>query len=447
MAPKNRHDGWENIGTGLGVSGFDKRLQATSTLIVIPEAEAEVLWRSNDMAAKAIEIYPYEETRAGFKIEANGQDSALDEIHTLLEDMDVLGSIYTARCYARAYGGGAILLGADDGNRDLSQPLEVERVRAFEWMNVLHPQELAPHTWYGDPSAPKYGEVETYLLSPDSASGQNSGTTIVHETRLIRFEGFVASRQHRRQSRGWGDSVLNRVYETIRDFDSTWDGTAALMNDFAQTIFKMRGLHELVSSEDPEDQQRFRRRVAALDYSRSVVNSVLLDSEGEDFERKTTSIAGLPDVLDRFAKRLASALDVPVTRLFGDSPGGLSATGGADIQFFYDKVVARQHKELKKPLQRIVTLLAQANGIKLPENWKICFNDLTQLTEMEEATRRKTVIEGAKMAVDAGMITPEEAAVSLFGSGHFEDDIKLLTEDRSSVEPPEPEPMPGGFPK
>lgn len=360
----------------------------------------------------------------------------LEEIEHALDEMELLSKIYEARTYARAYGGGAWLLGADDGQRDMSKPLDPKRVRAFEWINVLHPRELSPATWYGDPGAPKYGEIETYYLTPDNMDGLGRlvGTQIVHESRIVRFDGVVVSKRHRRESvNGWGDSTLTRCWEIVRDFQSSWAATGVLMQDFSQTIFKMKGLADLVASEDPEDAQRFRNRVRAADYSRSVLNSVMLDADGEDFERKTTTVTGLPDLLDRFATRLAAAARIPVSKLMGESPAGLNATGDANIRWFYDDVKAGQVRDLSKIVRKVCELKAQAMGLKLPEKWSIKWKPLWQLDELQEAQRRKAVVEMVALAITNQMITPEEGAVSLWGGDTFSAEIKLATSDRSAM--------------
>ena len=600
-APVQRNNSWENVVSGLNVLGQDKRLMAEPVLTSIDWATAEILWRSDDMAARVIEIIPYEETREGFELCADEQEEEpdpesmgikapkpgekkpafgakpkpaaeakagaeknplkqdirqdafppkkkpddeleprpgeekpapnkgegiaigaprpegeptasgkaglapapvdpnapeqqdplaakpgdpllnkaapedpnatplgdpeqgtegagldpelepeeeetppeegddsdpLEELeNALLEEMDILAKLYEVRTYARGFGGGAWLLGADDGQRDMAQPLIAEKVRKFEWINVLHPQELYPKSWYGDPTAPKYGEVETYYLVPehvDGEAGKVVGTQVVHESRIIRFDGVVVSKRHKRSmSNGWGDSVLTRIYDVIRDFQSTWASVGVLMQDFSQTIFKMKGLNELVSSEDPQDALRFRARVRAADYTRSVLNSVMLDADGEDFERKTTSVTGLPEVLEKFAGRLAAASDIPVTRLMGESPAGLNATGASDIRFWYDQIKANQGKHLSKAVRRVAILKAQAMGLKLPEKWTIRWKPLWQLDELQESTRRKTIADMGVALVGCGAITPEELAVSLFGSDTFSAEIKLATKDRS----------------
>lgn len=438
--PQARGDSWTNLASGMGVLGKDRRLQAAPTLTLVDRASAETLWRGSDMAARLIEIWPYEMTREGWEIMVDGEMA--EEVTSKLDELDLQAKIYEALTYARAYGGGALLLGADDGQRDLAQPLVPERVRSFEWINVLLPEELTPQTWYTNPTAEKYGEPELYLLSP----ALGGASQVIHETRIVRFDGVIVSKRHRQEAAGgWGDSILTRVLSVLRDFDGAWDGAGVIAENFAQAVMKMKGLAQLLASEDPNDAEAFRRRVAAVIYSQSMVNVTLLDGEGEDYERKTTNLTGFPDLLDRFAQRLAAAGDLPLTRLMGVSPGGLNATGDSDIRLFYDSVKARQTRDLRKPITRVADLVGVALGKPLPPGWMLRFCPLWQETKQERALHRKTVLEGTQIAVGGGWVTPEEAAKSHFGGDQFSEDLHLDTLNREAMaeEDPPDENAPG----
>ena len=48
-----------------------------------------------------------------------------------------------------------------------------------------------------------------------------------------------------------------------------------------------------------------------------------------------------------FLQVAAGAADIPVTRLLGQSPAGLSATGDSDTRNYYDMIAARQELDLR----------------------------------------------------------------------------------------------------
>ena len=51
--------------------------------------------------------------------------------------------------------------------------------------------------------------------------------------------------------------------------------------------------------------------------ARSILNSIAIDSDGEDYDFKTFSMAGVKDVLDSTCNMLSAVTEIPETILFG----------------------------------------------------------------------------------------------------------------------------------
>lgn len=444
-----RFDGWVNAIMGIGTKTHDKRTASKLCATTLSREEQEGLWQGDDMIARIVEMPADEMMRAGFRLEIKDSkpsaradaiplpvptpptkppgvikppdeqiEAQADDVQARFEELEGPEQFLECLQAERGYGGAAILLGVDDG-QDPSKPLKEDRIKSFEWMNALTPQEVWAKTYYGDPRAPKYGKPETYEIQGDSSFGAKAVSLrnpVVHESRLIVFPGTATSRRHRYAQRGWGNSVLVRILDIVRDFQVSYGGAANLLTDFAQAVFKIKGLAELVAQNDDDV---IVNRARLIDMCRSMARAVIIDSE-EEYERKATPLSGLPELLDRFGSRLAAAADMPLTLLMGQSPGGLNATGESDIRFFYDRISARQNKYLRPRLERVLKLIMLAkggptNGVE-PEDWSLEFNPLWQLPEPEKATMRKTVAETDKIYIDAGVNTPEEIAASRFGS-------------------------------
>jgi phage-related protein (TIGR01555 family) len=275
--------------------------------------DAEIIWRADDIAAKLIEKVPEEMTRQGWtlKIEDDENKEITEAMENWARDLDLIGKAKEALEYSRAYGGAGIFLGADDGQKDLTKPLDVKRIKSFNWMNVLTPLEMFPRIWYGDPHAPKYGEPMIYRIQRFVFGGAvETGFSekifempLVHESRFIRVDGIRVSRRHLRQRNGWGDSVFMRALQVISDFQQAYAGASILISDFAQAVLKIKNLAELVSANDTATIQA---RAQLIDMSRSLARAVVIDSE-EEFERKATPVSGLPELLEKIREQQARA--------------------------------------------------------------------------------------------------------------------------------------------
>jgi phage-related protein (TIGR01555 family) len=161
------------------------------------------------------------------------------------------------------------------------------------------------------------------------------------------------------------------------------------------------------------------RRMEIMNMSKSVLNAILIDSE-EDYTRDNASLAGIPEIIDRFMLMVTGSTGIPVTRLFGRSPGGLNATVENDLRNYYDLVESAQGSTLKAPLSRFYKLLAVSLGIK--DKVKFTFNSLYQMTEIEhsekaqrDASTEQTKVNTMMSLVNMGALDADEVRHEYLG--------------------------------
>lgn len=347
----------------------------------------------------------------------NASDRA-SKVHQIWKRLDLLKKVRQARCYQRAYGGAAILIGAiDNGAPD--QPLALERVRELNYLTVLEPREIQPLAYYGDPLSPKFGEVEIWGIMPHSPGPMQAATIAiprlirVHESRLIILRGTVVSRQVSHGTmQGWGDSVLTPVYEVLRDFGIGWSAAGVLMTDFSQAVYKMSGLASLLSADNADD---FAERMRNMERGRSIARVTIIDAQDE-FERKATPMSGLPELLDRYQARVAAAAEMPVTEVFGESATGLNATGEGDRKSWHAEVSASCEEHVIPALERITEIALQVTG-GVPDSWEVCAKPLEQESGKERAEREKLEAEADHIRIEDQVVSPEEVCVSRYADG------------------------------
>lgn len=420
----NRLDGWENAYTGIGILGRDKRLGSVLGVEIIPQEQAEELWRGDDVIARIIETLPNEMLRSGHCPKVEGDKDLTEAMESEADRLNLGECARRALYYARAFGGAGILLGADDGSKDLAQPLAVDRIRSFDWLNVLTPRELQPVSYYADPRKPRYGEIAVWRIVPVDTppDAQNIGQMpLVHESRIIRVGGAGTTRgaAMRNVHPGWDDSILVRILQVVTDFQEAWAGASILLRDFAPPVLKIKGLAKILASATGD---ALTERAKAVELSRSIARTLILDSE-EEYSRQTVNVTGLAELLEKLMLRLAAAAQMPVSLLMGQTPAGLGATGQADTRWFYDQVSAQQDRQLEPLLKRFYEVAfsnraGPAKG-KIPENWEIVFPPLWQETELEQAQVRKTQAETDAIYLEAQVVTPQEIAKSRFGGDGY----------------------------
>lgn len=423
-----RRDGWDNFLTGVNTSRDKRGYACIEAPQVFDQRDLENFYRGNDLAKRICNLPAFEMTRKGWEldIDEDGDDVAdiKKGVHEYHKKLGVRRRVFQAAAFSRLYGRAYLLLGIDDGQK-ADKPVNWDRVRALRYVNLLDPWALRVFEIERDPFSPDFGKPKLYQLNTTSQA-----STMVHASRVIPFDGSVMTPYMERQGTGAAtstagvayvpDSVFVPLYKVLRDYDSTWDSAAILIQDFSQAVIKMRGLAEMMAA---NGEKAVRDRMEILDTSRSVLRAVLLDAELEDFSRTPTPLTGLPDLMDRWLHRVSAASEIPITLLFGMSPGGMNATGDSDLENFYNAIEAKQESDLRPALDTLVRAVLCAKdgpteGAE-PETWKVCFNKLWQLDELETATLRKTIAETDQIYITNQVTAPNEVALSRFGGEEY----------------------------
>ena len=180
----------------------------------------------------------------------------------------------------------------------------------------------------------------------------------------------------------WSDPVLLALYDAIHAVALTLAGATSLMHEAKVDIVTVPNLSEHLSSSETTAQLSARFGYAA---AMKLINNLLLLGDGETWNRQTINFAGLPEMVKTFLQMAAGAADFPVTRLLGQSPAGLSATGESDTRNYYDMVSARQEADLRPKLERLDRLIARSEGIEA-DALTFDFRPLWQLDAATAAT-------------------------------------------------------------
>ena len=120
-------DGWENVFTGLGVGGKDKRTGSTMKYRPLSEKEVEDLHDGDDIAHRVVNLIPTEGTRDWIEIKVNDDENLSKAITDAEENLELQSKIEKAWAYSRLYRGAAIFMAVDDG-LELSEPINPNRL-------------------------------------------------------------------------------------------------------------------------------------------------------------------------------------------------------------------------------------------------------------------------------------------------------------------------------
>lgn len=401
VIPFRGNDSLRNFVAGLGDPMRDKMAGTFYGLQILDDMQLGNIYRSNWLGKKIINIPALDAVRKGRDWQAEQ-----DQIEAIEAEEARLGfwpKLLQAKTMARLWGGAAIYIGTKD--TDLSQPLDFERMGkgGITYLTVLTRRDVSAGEVEQDVLSEFHGLPKYFEVTGSSATAM----VRIHPSRLAIFIGEPVgdSLLSLGQNYGWGDSVLEAVYTAMKNADATAANIASLVFEANVDIF---GVPDLMSSlADPEYAKRLNDRFSLAATAKGINKALIRDKE-EEYDRKQITFATLPEVMQTFLQMAAGAADIPVTRLLGQSPAGMSATGESDMNNYYDRVSSIQTLEMTPSLYRLDECLIRSALGSRPDEVFYSWAPLKQMTEKELAEIGKSNADTAAVLVNTGLFTPEE---------------------------------------
>ena len=419
-----RVDGLVNVLTGMG-SSRDKSQYTTSTPIVfLTQEELENLY-SEWIPKRIVDIVAEQSTRKGFKVLFGGEGAAAEEvsgIEQVIEDLYILENLGLASKNARLFGGAVILLYIDDG-RSADQPVDFRNIRAIEGMEVLDRWQIAPVI--NEDALYDYSKATHYQIISGDLIRQPQLVKI-HKDRILRFDGEWLPYRIRQRNYGWGMSTLQSVYDSFRFYSTGISSAATLLTEFDIFVHKLRGLSSMLAAGKEKD---VRDRLVLNDMSKSIYRGYAIDAEKEELEFISRNFGGVGEILEKLRIDIIGASQIPHTILFGESPGGLGSTGRSEERDFTKHLGDYQASHYKRPLQHLMKMIMMSKegptSGKVPESWRIKFNDLFELNEREKADVRARVAAVDGRYIQLGVLHPQEVADARYGGSEWSMELTL----------------------
>lgn len=426
-------DGWSNVLTGLGRVGKDKRSGMTADWERMDWDQTENIYACDDTAEKIVDVPVDEAFRKQPIFKKTDMDAEFNkELWDYLNSINFLEMFKQAAKWGRMYGGGFLMFGIADG-QDPDVEVDFERIRSVEWFNKLHRWDMNSIDIIHDVSSPFFREPERYVFSSGALSESDTVGPMIHRSRVVRFEGARLPERLYRANNYFNDSVLNRIQNAIKNFNSSHDSLAVLMQDFSGGVFKMKNLAQLIGAGQDE---AVMKRLQLIDMKRSMVKSIVVDAD-EDFERKATPLSGIKDALQKIDDRLVAASKMPHNILLGDTTGGglNSGEGGSEQEQWDDYIRNLQQTEFKPAMMACMNILLSAkdNPVtkgEIPDGFDISFPPLQEPSPKEKAEVYKTTAEGDAIYINAQVLDPNEVAVSRFSDDEFNQDTQIEVDIR-----------------
>jgi len=442
----NTVDSFVNFSQNLGI-GADNALSGASygfNPITRNRVLLEWMHRGSWLAGIIVDCVGDDMTRSGIDHEGEITPEDTATIEEAATGLDIWGKLNETIKWSRLYGGalGVLLI---DG-QDMSTPLRIDTIREGQFCGLA-----VVDRWMVEPSlenlvtefGPDLGLPKFYRITYQAPA---LAGRVIHHTRCIRLTGIKLPYWQALIENLWGLSVLERIYDRMIAFDSATTGAAQLVYKAYLRTYKVDGLREVIAAGGDallglQNSLEFMRRY------QSIEGVTLIDSADDLTADSHSAFGGLSDVLQQFEGQVAGGCQIPVVRLFGQSPAGFS-TGDTDLQNYYDNIRQQQEKDLRLGVTKVYRCIAASCGVELPGGWKIQFRNLWETKESEKGDIAGKVFDVVSRAEETAIIDKATALKELKQSskttGIFTNITDEMIQDAIDEPPPPPEIVGGG---
>lgn len=442
-------DGFDNFVSRLGLNN-NNTLSAglyVFNLMTRNRVQLEAAYRGSWIVGQVVDCVAEDMTRAGIDISTNESEADIKDMQSAIAKYQIWASLCRLTKWGRLYGGAIGVMQIE--GQDLSTPLKVDTVAKGQFQGVvvydrwmLNPDLTDVIRFGPDTGLPLYYYIVTSESPYQQMAPSATGQVKVHHSRVIRGIGIELPFWQAVTEMMWGESVLERMWDRLIAFDSVTMSTANLIERANNRTIGIEGYRQIIAAGGKAKEGLIAQLEAMREFQTNEGLTVM--DKNDTFATTNYSFGGLSDVMLQFAQQLSGASQIPMVRIYGQSPAGLNSTGENDLRIYYDKISAEQESRLRPGLDVLLRLMWQSVfGKPAPKDLEFTFVPLWQMSALDKSTVAKTNTETIVGAYEAGLTDRatgmKELRQSSGDTGLFQN---ISDEDIQEAEeelPPQPE--------
>jgi phage-related protein (TIGR01555 family) len=334
---------------------------------------------------------------------ASARQNKINQINDAFEKHNVRGLVRKAIEVELGMGRAQIYIKldhADDGLPFVTDPRGVKK-GALKGFRLIEPMWSTPSAYNAyDPT-----EADFYVPNKWFVLGKQ-----VHADRLMTLVMRPVPDILKPAYNFGGISMFQLMKPYVERYQRTADSVAQIVQAFSLTILSTDMSGILANGESDAN---LWLRAGIFNRFRENSGLMLLDKESEVIDQINTPLTSLPDLLTKSQEQMAGPSHTPLVKLLGVTPDGIGNSTDGEIRVYYDYIMAQNEAHIG-PIIKTFSDLIQLNlfgEIDPAIKWE--FNPLYQLNELELAQVQETKGRNAKQLVEAAIVSPQEARVTL----------------------------------
>lgn len=328
----------------------------------------------------------------------------IDRLNELITEISLLPTLRKAISISKYFGGALVYMdfdGINSSEADLITPLPLmpdtfENLR-LRRLKVVEPFNVSPGQYNAS------NPLNEFYFKPWYWFIQGKP---VHESRLLPpVQENELPTILRPAYNFFGIPLAQVVLDAVAHFTECREAEARLLTKYSLTIYKTNLNEQIFSGGDWTE---IDRRVNEFKQYRSNDGVMLIDKNSEDIDIKSTSLAGVKDIVSQAMEVVAAYFNEPVTKMWGLTPSGFN-TGESDLNNHYDHIASQQEKQMRDQIEYILRVLQLQEWGEVDEEITFTFNPLSEEKEESIAGVNKTKAETAQILIANGVVSPAES--------------------------------------
>jgi len=419
-----------NVAANLGYNTMNVAAAGTYGFNPLSRNRSLLEWsyRGSWLIRKIVDAPADDMTREGITIEGDMPPDQIDEFMQYWASLQIWQRLNDTLKWSRLYGGCIAVIIID--GQDLATPLRLDTIGKgqFKGLLVLDRWMVTPGSDAVESLGEDHGKPTIYQVV--TLNNTRYADAKVHHSRCIRFDGIALPYWQSQTENGWGLSIVEPIWDRLLAFDSSTQGAAQLVYKAHLRVLKLPQYRDLVASGGPLF-QAVMRQLQMIRVMQTNEGLTVIDAD-DQFEVNSYAFSGLSELLTQFGQQVSGAADVPMTRLYGQSPAGMNSTGESDLRNYYDALKSNQEFRLRRPIKVLCDIAHRSlYGTAVPKGFSFKFNPLWQLTEEAKAGIASQTAASVDQLLQGGVFTPaiamkeirQSSRVTGFGSNITDEDI------------------------
>jgi phage-related protein (TIGR01555 family) len=413
MPPGFTVDSFSNVMARLGY-GTPNLLESTEyplTRLTNNYQLLNSLYRSNGIVRRVVDTIPEDATSNWINIQSQIAPEDLRKVEALWSTRRIKQQILKGLIWGRLYGGALGVIMIEGHEDELHTPLDFDTIMpgTFKGLYVVD-------RWSGCYPSPDLVEdindLEFGLPNSYEVEFGEGQRITVHHTRAIRFTGRDLPYWEMLAEVYWGASEVELIFDYLKMFDNTVYNIASLVFNANLKVLQMEDLGQLLAVGDEQSQREIYNTVQAQATLQSNQGMMLL-SKDDNFTTYQYSFSGIDNVAEIFMMNLSAVTKIPLTKLFGQSPAGLNATGESDMQNYYEVIQQYQETNVSPVIDKLLPIMFMSELGAIPDDYDYVYRPVREPDDTEIADLVKNKGDIINQLFASGILSQKQALTEL----------------------------------